>query len=541
MKSTVTHFFAAMALLFMLGVVEAHGDVKIGTFKYKDVQWLFMQLGSSDACSVRPSSIKEEMEVPSSVTLKGGGTLKVSAIADRAFREQNGLKKITIPSSVRTIGKEAFYYCEGLAEVLFSEGLDSIGELAFSSCKALQELIFPSSLRTIGKEAFSTCTKIQTLVLREGVEYIGEAAFANCEVLRAVEIPRTVAQLPNKMCDGCKCLERIVLHEGLELIGEKDQEDGVFGSCTALREVMIPSTVKGIAMLSFSDCKALERVYIPSAGSCELGEGIFYECNRELEVYVPESKVDAIKKLKVMEKVNVKGGYIVTFTAEGGAPETQVQLVAKGESARRPYAPERPGYRLKGWNKEGAAYDFTAAVEGDITLVGVWAAADKELSYDKNVLIVRLNGKEVESGAKLAEGDELEIAMHDAGKTFEVLSVNGTPVEGAKGKASYVYTVRAEDARVEIGFEDKEGTAVESLLLAGVRVVENPVGEMLVLEGVEAAVRVEVYSLMGQCVARQHLLGEERVEINSRGWAAGVYIVRVAARDGVKALRVVKR
>ena len=40
-------------------------------------------------------------------------------------------------------------------------------------------------------------------------------------------------------------------------------------------------------------------------------------------------------------------------------------------------------------------------------------------------------------------------------------------------------------------------TAVESVQLAGVRAVRNPVGEVLELEGMERAARVEVYSVVG--------------------------------------------
>ena len=34
--------------------------------------------------------------------------------------------------------------------------------------------------------------------------------------------------------------------------------------------------------------------------------------------------------------------------------------------------------------------------------------------------------------------------------------------------------------------------------------------------------------------------GAERVEIDARGWASGVYVVQVVASDGAKTLRVMK-
>ena len=76
--------------------------------------------------------------------------------------------------------------------------------------------------------------------------------------------------------------------------------------------------------------------------------------------------------------------------------------------------------------------------------------------------------------------------------------------------------------------------------LAGVRVVRNPVGEALELEGMERAARVEVYSVVGARVYAEALRGEPRVVIDARGWASGVYVVKVEASDGAKTLRVVK-
>ena len=87
---------------------------------------------------------------------------------------------------------------------------------------------------------------------------------------------------------------------------------------------------------------------------------------------------------------------------------------------------------------------------------------------------------------------------------------------------------------------DNPETAVESVQLAAVRVVRNPVGEALELEGMERAARVEVYSVVGARVHAEALRGEPRVTIDARGWASGLYVVRVVASDGERKLRVVK-
>ena len=81
---------------------------------------------------------------------------------------------------------------------------------------------------------------------------------------------------------------------------------------------------------------------------------------------------------------------------------------------------------------------------------------------------------------------------------------------------------------------------MESVQLATARVVQNPIANALVLEGISTAERIEVYSLTGvqtyACAPR----GEERVEIATGSWASGIYVVRIIAADGEKTLRVVK-
>lgn len=63
--------------------------------------------------------------------------------------------------------------------------------------------------------------------------------------------------------------------------------------------------------------------------------------------------------------------YNVAFDADGGtavAPAT----VEHGQTVATPSAPTREGYNFSGWALAGAAYDFSAPVTGEITLVAQW-------------------------------------------------------------------------------------------------------------------------------------------------------------------------
>ncbi len=66
-------------------------------------------------------------------------------------------------------------------------------------------------------------------------------------------------------------------------------------------------------------------------------------------------------------------GATVTFDANGGS-SVSTQSVALGSTASEPTAPTRDGYNFRGWTQGGVAYDFSTAVNDDITLVAQWSA-----------------------------------------------------------------------------------------------------------------------------------------------------------------------
>lgn len=65
--------------------------------------------------------------------------------------------KITIPSSVESIGAYAFYKCKLIEEIEFKNGVKTIKEYAFSDCSSLSKITVPLSVTVIELGAFSNC------------------------------------------------------------------------------------------------------------------------------------------------------------------------------------------------------------------------------------------------------------------------------------------------------------------------------------------------------------------------------------------------
>ena len=70
-----------------------------------------------------------------------------------------GCSNTVIPSSVTSIGEEAFYYCKGLTSIEIPSMVKSIGPRAFSKCDNLTSVKMLGSINTIGDGAFRECKK----------------------------------------------------------------------------------------------------------------------------------------------------------------------------------------------------------------------------------------------------------------------------------------------------------------------------------------------------------------------------------------------
>ena len=73
---------------------------------------------------------------------------------DSAFSGRYNLTRVTIPGSVKRIGRGAFYECSGLTSVTIPDSVMSIEEDAFGKCNGLTSVIFKGDRPDIGRYAF---------------------------------------------------------------------------------------------------------------------------------------------------------------------------------------------------------------------------------------------------------------------------------------------------------------------------------------------------------------------------------------------------
>lgn len=183
-------------------------------------------------------------------------------IANYAFYNCKNLQGITIPDSVKTIGRSAFYNCSGLTSVTLPSTLQKIEDYTFYSCISLNGIKLPVTLKSIGRSAFYKCrlgdvstdTETNTLVIPDGVEQIGDYAFYNCGFTVTGATPLDV-----KPCG----IDEIIIGNGVTSIGKN-----AFYGFVSLKKVTIGNKVVSIGEKAFYKCENLEEV---TFGFCAYG------------------------------------------------------------------------------------------------------------------------------------------------------------------------------------------------------------------------------------------------------------------------------
>ena len=141
---------------------------------------------------------KEEgkiIAVPASIsghiTIPEGITMIIDNVSNPGFKDRKGLTSVTIPSSVTTIGFNAFGGCTGLTSLDIPEGVTTIGPYAFQG-SGLVSVNIPGSVTTIDYNAFDGCKSLSNVTLEEGLTSLSMSMFKGCSSLESIIIPSNV-------------------------------------------------------------------------------------------------------------------------------------------------------------------------------------------------------------------------------------------------------------------------------------------------------------------------------------------------------------
>ena len=176
----------------------------------------------------------------------------VTEIPTQCFQFCYKLKKVVLPSTIKTIGIFAFFD-SSVDDMNFPEGLDSIGYLSMHGTR-LTEVVLPKTIRTIGYKTFASNFKLKKVVLPEGLTEIPDNLCSSCIELEKIVIPESVIKINTEAFSACLKL-KTNLPPKLKWIGSD-----AFSS-SGLDSIVFPATMEYIGKEAFQDLTKLKKIY----------------------------------------------------------------------------------------------------------------------------------------------------------------------------------------------------------------------------------------------------------------------------------------
>jgi hypothetical protein len=221
------------------------------------------------------------------VTIASGAT----AIPEYGFGGAEALQTVRIPSTLTTIGIDAFRNATSLSSVIFAPNsqLTEIRSHAFRNASSLESFDFPSALTSIGNSAFRGATALEAITIPATVtgidgsafrgttalvsvnfeagsqlEYIADCAFCGASSLETITIPALVLDLGWAVFEYATSLRTVFFapNSRLQTIG-----GDIFYGASSLQSISIPATVEYLGSNAFSDATSLSSITIPASVS----------------------------------------------------------------------------------------------------------------------------------------------------------------------------------------------------------------------------------------------------------------------------------
>lgn len=407
---------------------------------------------------------------------------KVTVLGNSTFQyctQASDIESVTLPDSLTTIEKNAFYNCEKLKSVTIPPNVSSIGLAAFVeglSESSLTEIkVDPENPYFSEKDGVVFSKDGTKLIvfpsgrsgdyqIPDGTVSVGDYAFYYCVNVSSITVPGSVRSLGEGAFGNCSSLTKAVLNEGLEEIGEY-----AFQSSSGIRDIIIPASVKSVGKNGLrlsSGC----RIRVLSTDTVWADDAF------------RDSALIAGKKDSTLQKYAEDRGYtFVELSADNRIPlqnEWFEQITSDYEYNGKSHEPE---------------------IESSESAPELEQGSDYEVTYENNInagtATVKITGKDIFCGTVersfkitpdengmyvcyFAENNETYLETTFKGKKVEPEVVIDGLVQGKDYTVTYVNNEKPGEARAELtGIGNYKGSETLYFTIYGKMPAADPIAD----------------------------------------------------------------
>ena len=409
---------------------------------------------------------------------------KVTVLGNSTFQyctQASDIESVTLPDSLTTIEKNAFYNCEKLKSVTIPQNVSSIGLAAFVeglSESSLTEIkVDPENPYFSEKDGVVFSKDGTKLIvfpsgrsgdyqIPDGTVSVGDYAFYYCVNVSSITVPGSVRSLGEGAFGNCSSLTKTVLNEGLEEIGEY-----AFQSSSGIRDIIIPASVKSVGKNGLrlsSEC----RIRVLSTDTVWADDAF------------RDSALIAGKKDSTLQKYAEDRGYtFVELSADNRIPlqnEWFEQITPEYEYNGKSHEPE---------------------IESSESAPELEQGFDYEVTYENNInagtATVKITGKDIFCGTVersfkitpdengmyvcyFAENNETYLETTFKGKKVEPEVVIDGLVQGKDYTVTYVNNEKPGEARAELtGIGNYKGSETLYFTIYGKLPAADPIADQI--------------------------------------------------------------
>lgn len=223
------------------------------------------------------------LEVKGLVLEEGLTTISSNAFTQFKNSIRSAKPQLTLPSTLQSIGDNAFMGCSFVGSLILPESVHSIGKGAFESCRFSGSLTLPTSLSSIGRRAFMNCGFTGSLTLPDSLQSIGEHVFSGCSFTGSLTLPNSLQSIEYGAFTWCKFTGSLTLSSSLRSIG-----NSAFKYCGFTGQLQLPNSLQSIENHAFYDCKFTGPLTLPKTLE-SIGNEVFFGSNFTGELTIPKS------------------------------------------------------------------------------------------------------------------------------------------------------------------------------------------------------------------------------------------------------------